>query len=205
MGIVSGSWKPEIWKATLAHHGRIAHVCAEFAIAQDDEAIFPYDGNPFSAFEISFVLAAFCIRRLSEKRLLTDALDEKKWSFTSYPATDKVRRPFASQSGNAFYRGYQFDKQSTNTLTLKEFGHEVIHSSNLGIVTESEGPPIGIVVASDHRLIKRLIHIDLNRWSEMCRAVIDDHVYFASDNWDPDSGAITAKREGFETLERRSE
>ena len=205
MGIASGDWNPEIWKLTLAHHGRIAHVCVEFAICRHDEATFPYDGDPFSTFEISFVLAAFCIRRLSEKRLLTDALNEKKWSITSYPATEMVRKPFASRSSNDFYRGYEFVKRGTHTLTLKELGHEVIHSSNLGIVTEADSLPTGIVVASDNRLTKRLPHIGLEQWAEICRAVLDDRVHYSSDGWNPETGAVTATRDGHSRLGPRPE
>lgn len=196
MGIAVGRWDSRLWKETLAHHGRIARVCAEFAIAQDDEATFPYDGDLFGAFETSFVLAAFCIRRLSEKRLLTDALNEKKWGVGMYPSSEAIRQPYVGHSSNGFYRGYKFDKRGTHTLTLKELGHEIIHSSNLGIVTEEDELPIGIVVASDNRLSKRVLHISLDQWTEVCFAVLDDRVYSESDQWNPETGEITATREG---------
>lgn len=202
MGIAVGRWAAEPWKDMLAHHGRIAHVCAEFAIAQDDEATFPYSGELFSVFESSFVMAAFAIRRLSEKRLLTDRLNGQKWSVTSYPATAEVRPPLPSSTSNGFYHGYRFDKLGSHTLTLKEFGHEVIHSSNLGIVTEPEGPPCGILVASDFRLGHRVLHITLKQWETMCRSVLDDRVYVTGDRWDPDTGAVTAERLGREDLGR---
>lgn len=194
MGIVSGHWSAEALKDLLSHHGRIVHTCVQFAIAQDDEAIFPYDGDLFSTFETSFVLAAFAIRRLVEKRLVTDSLNNRKWSVTMYPSKPDVRPPLPGSTSNGFYRGYLFDKKGSHTLSLKELGHEVIHSSNLGIVTEPEELPLGIVVASDHRLTRRILHLTLEQWSSMCRAVLDDRIALATDEWNPKTGAVTAKR-----------
>ena len=196
MGIASGTWDAGPWRDSLSHYGRIVHVCVEFAIAQNEDQIFPYDGDFFGVFERSFVIAAFSIRRLAEKRLLTDSLNERKWSVTSYPASDKVRPPLPGSTSNEFYRGYRFDKRSADDLTLKEFGNEVIHSSNLGIVTEPEGVSCGIVVASDHRLSRRLLHVTVDDWATMCSAVLEDRVYIASDDWDPITGKTTAKRLG---------
>jgi hypothetical protein len=194
MGIVSGRWTPEHWKHLLRHHGRIVHACVQFAIAQDHEAIFPYEGDPFGTFEASLVLAAFSIRRLSEKRLLTDSLNETMWSVTMYPSKPEVRPPLPGSTSNAFYQSYQMDKQGRHTLKLRDLGNEIIHSSNLGIVTEPEGLPLGIVVASDNRLARRILHLSLDQWGAMCRAVLDDRVYIASDEWNPDTGETTARR-----------
>lgn len=195
MGIAVGQWEAEPWKQSLREHGRASQVVAEFLAHDHEDATFPYDGNPFSVFERSFVLAGFCMRRLAEKRLLTDRLNEKRFSFRCFPAvSENFRPPLPGKTSNMFYQNYRFDAAETAPLTIRDFGNEVVHSSHVGVVTEPELLPIGIVVASDWRLSKRLLHLTLFEWADLCGSVLSDRVALFTDEWDPKTGEIKALR-----------
>jgi hypothetical protein len=195
MGIAVGRWEAEPWKQTLREHGRAAQVVAEFLTHDFDDSTFPYDGNPFSVFEQNFVLACFCMRRLAEKLLLTDRLNERMFSFRCFPAVkENFRPPLPSSTSNMFYQNYRFDTPETASLTIRDFGNEVVHSSHVGVVTEPELLPVGIVVASDWRLSKRLLHLTFNEWADLCGTVLADRVVVASDQRDPETGQTKAFR-----------
>lgn len=195
MGIAVGTWEAGPWKQTLREHARAAQVVAEFLSHDFDQSTFPYDGNPFSVFERNFVLACFCMRRLAEKRLLTDRLNEKNVTFTCFPAvTENFRHPLPSSTSNSFYRNYRFDAPDTASLTIRDFGNEVVHSSHVGVVTEPDLVPVGIVVASDWRLSKRLLHLTLTEWADLCGTVLADRVVVASDERDPETGQTKTLR-----------
>ena len=188
MGIAVGKWEAAPWKQTLREHSRAAQVVAEFLTRDFDESTFPYDGNPFSVLERNFVLAGFCMRRLAEKLLLTDRLNEQAFSFRCFPAvSDNFRPPLPSSTSNMFYENYRFDTPGTASLTIRDFGNEVVHSSHIGVVTEPELLPVGIVVASDWRLSKRLLHLTFHEWADLCGTVLADRVVVASDDWDPET------------------
>lgn len=206
MGIAVGHWEAGPWKRSLREHWRVAQVVAEFLAHDHEDGTFPYDGNPFSVFEQSYVLAGFCMRRLAEKRLLTDRLNEKLISFRCFPAvSEDFRPPLPGKTSNMFYQSYRFDAPETVSLTIREFGNEVVHSSHVGVVTEPELLPVGIVVASDLRLSKRLLHLTFAEWADLCGSVLADHVALSSDEWDPETGETKALRLSRADLnERRS-
>lgn len=204
MGIAVGTWEAEPWKQSLREHGRVAQVVAEFLAHDHEDATFPYDGSPFSVFEHSFVMAGFCMRRLAEKRLLTDRLNTKLHSFRCFPAVSKYfRPPLPGKTSNMFYRNYCFEELETASLTVRDFGNEVIHSSHVGVVTEPELLPVGIVVASDWRLSKRLLHLTFTEWADLCGDVLADRVALFSDEWDPETGETKALRLSRADLEER--
>ena len=195
MGIAVGTWEAGPWKETLREHARAAQVVAEFLTHGFDNSTSPYDGNPFSVFERNFVLACFCMRRLSEKRLLTDRLNRKTLPFRCFPAVaENFRPPLLSSTSNRFYQNYRFDIAGEVSLTVRDFGNEVVHCSHVGVVTDPELLPAGIVVASDLRLTSRLIHLTLGEWAELCQTVLADRVVVQSDEWDPQTGKVMARR-----------
>jgi hypothetical protein len=197
MGIAVGRWEAEPWKECLRKHGRASQVVAEYMTYHFDDSTFPYDGNPFSVFEQNFVMAGFCMRRLAEKRLLTDRLNEKLFTFRCFPAiTENFRSPLPASTSNMFFQNYCFNNPDTVSLNLRDFGNEIVHSSHVGIVTETDDDllPIGIVVASDWRLSKRLLHITFNEWADLCGTVLGDRIVVTSDEWDPDTGQTKALR-----------
>ena len=189
MGVAVGKWEAGPWKASLREHWRVAQVVAEFLAHDHEDSTFPYVGNPFAVFEQSFVLAGFCMRRLAEKHLLTDRLNEKLVSFRCFPAVDEnFRPPLPGSTSNMFYQNYRFDAPETAPLTIRDFGNEVVHSSHVGVVTEPEMLPVGIVVASDWRLYKRLLHLTFTEWADLCGSVLADRVALASDEWNHETG-----------------
>ncbi len=195
MGIAVGTWEAGPWKQSLREHARAAQVVAEILSHDFDDATFPYDGNPFPVFERNFVLACFCMRRLAEKRLLTDRLNEKAVPFRCFPAVaENFRPPLPSLTSNMFYQNYRFDAPEAFSLTIRDFGNEVVHSSHIGVVTEPDLLPVGIVVASDWRLSKRLLHLTLIEWADLCQTVLADRVGLTSDEWNPETGQTKALR-----------
>lgn len=134
---------------------------------------------------------------MSEKRLLTDRLDGMTFKFRCYPAkSEGFRPPTPGYTSNQFYWNYNFNQEQSVELNLRSFASEVIHSSQLGVADGDEGPPLGVVVASDWNLKHRLLHFTLDEWVELCAIIQRDRVAASEDRWDPDTGKVFGKRLG---------
>jgi hypothetical protein len=53
----------------------------------------------------------------------------------------------------------------------------------------------GLLIASDWRLKDRLLHFTIEEFSSLMRRALDDFVRFESDQWDPETGKVSATRE----------
>lgn len=190
-----GDWDAHGWKRIIAKSGRLAHFAAEFLIKEPEIAVYPSEIAPFADFEMHFVLTCFAIRRLAEKRLISDDLQERKFPFKTYPAIkEEFRKPFLRSSSNHFYSNYESNNLESLKISVRQFANEVIHSSHLGLSDGDEWFEPGILVASDYNLGRRLILIPLDDWANICVTVRDDVIAAFQDTLDPNTGEITAKR-----------
>jgi|SRR5271166_564988 len=127
------SWKNELstqFKRALAH-------CQE--ILDED-----FDGqhNPHDVLERALVLAAFCVRRLVEKRLVTDDFAKTQIALRTFEAIQdqEFRLPFHSQSGGNFFNNYDYEIPVMRSFTTKELADEIIHSSQLMVISAGVRP-----------------------------------------------------------------
>ena len=192
MPISYGPWQSYPWKNELAlQSARVAIHSAE--MLSDD---FNREHSPMDMLDRAIVLAAFMMRRLFEKRLVTDKLANEKVSVRTFQTShsEEFRHPFISHSGGRPFRNYRFEKASTKHLKINDVANEIIHASQLMFVHEEETIPTGLLIASDWYQKDRLLHFTIEEFSAMVRRVLDDCVTLASDHRDWENGKVRACR-----------
>lgn len=194
MPLSSTHWQAYAWKNELA-------LQAELAIAHGREVVdedFRGSHSPLDMLERAIVLAGFCVRRLIEKKLVTDAFAESKRTVLSFPARtgEAFKQPFRSASGGTAYRNYDFDAPAIIEMTAGDLANELIHSSQLMVIDGEEFAEDGFLIASDWHLKKRVLHISFNDFTAFAASVLEDRVCLTRDQWDPETGKISHERLG---------
>jgi hypothetical protein len=193
MAISYSPWQSYPWKNELALQSeRVAIHYAE--VLSDD---FDGEHSPMDMLDRAIVLAAFAMRRMFEKRLVTDKLASEKISirtFQSLPSRE-FRLPYIGYSGGHARLNYSLEKASAKRLKINDVANEIIHSSQLMFVNDEETIPTGMLIASDLRLKDRLLHFTIKEFSAIVKRVLDDWVMAATDRWDWKTGEVYAKRE----------
>jgi len=184
-------WESYPWKNELAE--QLRRLERHFAEALDDE----YDGehSPPHMLERAVVLAAFAIRRMVEKRLLTDRLTAATVRIRCYPATDGLRRPFHGSSGGHIFESYDFEAPGGVGLQIVQIANEIIHSSQMLVLNGAGVLEDGLLIASDYGLKSRLLHITMKEFRDYAELVLNDHVRLSADGWDHETGKVSASRE----------
>lgn len=194
MPISSTWWQDYPWKNELA-------LQTERAIAHGREVINEERSgshSPLDMLERAIVLAGFCIRRLIEKKLVTDAFAETKLAVRSFPARSDgaFRPPYSGSSGGTAFRNYDFRAPVILKMTAGELANEIIHSSQLMVLDGEEFAADGFLIASDWHLKKRVLHMSFDEFSAFAGSVLDDRVLATTDSWDPETGKVTHERLG---------
>ena len=130
MPISYGQWQSYPWKNELAMQSQ--RVAIHFAEMLRDD--FDGEHSPLDMLDRAIVLSAFAMRRMFEKRLVTDKLASEKISTRTFPALAFERVPTAptrSYSGGWAFENYSFETVSTKLLTISDVANEIIHSSQL--------------------------------------------------------------------------
>lgn len=175
----SDRWQVYTWKNELQTQANRSLM--HFAEYLNDA----YDGtsNPFHMFERSFILCGFIIRRMSETRLITDALRDKKIHIRCFNRRKdaEVADSWRGYTGPRTLEGYAFEKPQKATLSVQEFGDEVLHASQLAIAYGFRKFADGILLASDKRYKKRLLHITPEEFKKVVELVLHDQIKFLAD------------------------
>ena len=191
MPISSTHWVAYPWKNEISLQMERVTLHLSEVLNEDYEG----EHSPLDRLERALVIAAFSIRRMIEKRLVTDVLANRTFPVRSFPAeADDFRRPFHGQTGGETYSNYDFENAEILSLTIKRLADEVIHSSQLMVVGGDEPVPNGLLIASDYHLGRRVLHLTIEEFTKIAEAVLLDQVRMASDRWDPDTGHVSAER-----------
>jgi hypothetical protein len=114
MPILSGSWESYPWKNELARQSEQAAIHYAEMLSDD----FDGEHSPMDMLDRAIVLAAFSMRRMFEKRLVTDKLASEKISIRTFQRlhSEKFRYPYISSSGGRAFQNYSFETASTKCL-----------------------------------------------------------------------------------------
>jgi hypothetical protein len=191
--ITYGEWESYIWKRELESQIRHASIYYDELILDLD---FMYH-NPLHALEHSIILAAFSIRRMIEKRLLTDKLSKKMFPVNVYYTKDpkEFRKPYYGHSGASVYHNYDLEILSVEQLKIADIVNEIIHASQFMFANKDEKIPPGLLIASDWNMKNRLLHFTFQEIDFITKEIIKDKVKSKFDSWDPETGKVTATRE----------
>ena len=167
-------------------------------IAHFSEAISDADvpHNPFHMLDRALMLSAFAIRRMVEKRLITDQLADAKIAVRTFLSRNDggFRQPYIGEAGGDIHTNYSIERPESKDLKIGEFANEIIHASQLMIVQDEDGVEDGLAMASDWHLKNRLLHVTPNEFSKVVDLVLNDFVRMQSEAWDPETGKVTATR-----------
>jgi len=186
-------WESYIWKNELATQSD--RVAVHFAEAiSDDESL---KHNPYHMLDRAIVLSGFAIRRMVEKRLVTDRLAAEEISVRIFPARHdgEFRHPYVGYAGESAFRNYDLERPLSQGLKIGDVANEIIHASQIMVSHGEESVQDGLLIASDWRLKDRLLHFTIDELSSLVRHVLDDFVRFESEQWDPETGKVSATRE----------
>jgi hypothetical protein len=187
-----GPWQSYPWKNELALQSE--RVAIHYAEMLSDD----FDGqhSPMDMLDRAIVLAAFAMRRMFEKRLVTDGLASEKISIRTFPSlrSKEFRQPYIGYSGGQAFRNYSW-KACTKRLNISNVANEIIHASQLMLAYDDEIIPTGLLIASDLHLKDRLLHFTIEEFSAMVKRVLDDRVTSATERWDWETGKVCARRE----------
>ena len=184
-------WESYTWKNELCLHAERVELHLNEAL----NAEFAGQHNPMHMLERALVLSAFCIRRMVEKRLVTDALVTSRIPVRTYLSSSSYRSPFIGSSGTSYtvFENYSLQTPVLENLKVGEIANEIIHSSQL-LVFDGAGlePKSGLFVASDYRMKERLLHLEGDEYRSWVDSVLNDKIGVSSDSWDPETGEVFA-------------
>jgi hypothetical protein len=184
-------WQSYPWKNEL-------ELQADRAVQHGAEVLdddFRGDHAPHAMLERAMVLAAFCVRRMIEKKLVTDTFAAEARNIRAFPALSgsNFRPPYHGTSGGQIFRSYSFAEPQSLPLRPAEVANEIIHSSQL-MVVGGESVADGFLIASDRNLSRRLLHLSFAEFREYAQSVLDNRVFYSADAWDPETGKVTSTR-----------
>jgi len=145
----------------------------------------------------AIVLAGFTIRRMFEKKLVTDKLAQEEMLFRTFPSkrSRRFRTPYVGHTGGWAFQNYNFKKTQTKRLRIGDLANEIIHASQLMFVKDEDAIKTGLLIASDWHLRDRVLHLTIEEFTNAASRVLEDEVNFTSDRWNPETGKVDAIRE----------
>jgi hypothetical protein len=191
MTITFSDWAAYPWKNELKLQAD--RVVLHLVETLDDE--FQGETSPLDMLERAIALAGFAIRRLIEKRLVTDRFAAATMAVRSYLAVPAdFRPPFLGRSGGRTYDNYDFRQPAILKMKPGDLANEIIHSSQLMVIGKDPNVSDGLLLASDWHQAKRVLHLTAIEFAAYVQAVLDDEVAVKSDTLDPVAGTVQAFR-----------
>ncbi|NIP76725.1 MAG: hypothetical protein GTN90_12415, partial [Xanthomonadales bacterium] len=156
------------------------------------------DHNPHHMLERAFSLAAFCMRRLLERNLVTDRFRNTQLEMFEIQRTPGAwpdqRDPFICSTGGEIYSNFDMKKRTLTKWKPKMVADKFVHARYIAVHSGSIYLPDGLLVASDYQSKNSLFHMTAEEYDKLVRSFLDDRVRLESDWIDIETGKIHAKR-----------
>ncbi len=198
LGSVSSSrWQSYTWKNELAEQKRRIGLHLEEVFAEAETK-----HNPYHMLERAVGVAAVCMRRLIECRLVTDRFRESKLEVHEVPARADVewRETFLSETAGAVFDNYDVRVRKIERRTPKVIADKMLHARVIGVLSSSAYLPDGLLIASDTQSKINLFHFTPAEIAVIFDAFLTDQVQLSTDTYaDGDVDGPTraiARREG---------
>lgn len=174
LGQVSSSeWQSYTWKNELAEQSRriITHLGEALAEVETDY-------NPYHMLERAVGLAAICMRRLIECRLVTDRFCATQLEVHEIVRKKDVewREPFLSCTARGIFNNYDMRVRQLGRNTPKTISDKMLHARIIGVLSGSAYLPDGLLVASDTQSKKQLFHFTPSEIIGIFDAFLEDEV-----------------------------
>jgi hypothetical protein len=178
--VASSSWQAYTWKNELNEQNRRIAQLLEDALT--DAAT---EHNPYHMLERAIGVAAICMRRLIECRLVTDLFRESKLEVheVSVKANVNWREPFVTETVGDVFNNYDLTSRRSKGRTPEMISNKMLHARVIGVLSASEYLPNGLLIASDTQRKNHLFHFMPSEISNVFEAFLKDEVRHAEDGY----------------------
>lgn len=195
LGSVSSSeWQSYTWKNELAEqrHRIILHLGEALAEADTEH-------NPYHMLERAVGVAAVCMRRLIECRLVTDRFRETALEVHEIDVKRDVewREPFVSRTASEIFNNYDMTERRLEKRTPKVISDKMLHARVIGVLSGSAYLPDGLLIASDTQSKTLLFHFSLPEVVGIFDAFLEDEVRQTYDGYMDKDGQLSGTRKVF--------
>lgn len=194
--VSSADWQSYTWKNELAEQKlRIGQHLAE-ALAETDT-----EHNPHHMLERVIGVAAVCMRRLIECRLVTDRFRETPLEVHEILAKQdsEWREPFVSRTASEIFNNYDLKVRRLERRTPKIISDKMLHARVIGVLSGSAHLPDGLLIASDTQSKTQLFHFTPAEVTAIFDAFLIDQVRYATDGYLGKDGNVRGTRKVFAT------
>jgi hypothetical protein len=181
LGCVSSSdWQSYTWKNELFEQRRrvVQHLDEVFADADTEH-------NPLHMLERAIGVAAICMRRLIECRLVTDRFRESELDIHEISVKTDVewREPFISRTASEIFNNYDMKARYLQRRTPKVISDKMLHARVIAVLSASAYLPDGLLIASDTQSRRSLFHFTPTEIAAVLDAFLKDEVHFMQDGF----------------------
>lgn len=194
----SSEWQAYTWKNELAEQKRRIDLHLVEVLTDADT-----EHNPYHMLERAVGVAAICMRRLIECRLVTDRFRDQALEVHEVhtKADADWRKPFLSRTGSEIFNNYDLTARFPEKRIPKVISDKMLHARVIGVLTGNTYMPDGLLIASDTQSKTQLFHFTPPEISSIFDAFLDDRVRISSDGYLDKDGNIEGTRKVFATRE----
>ncbi|MGK6313668.1 hypothetical protein [Neorhizobium sp. DT-125] len=189
--VASADWQSYTWKNELVEQKRriVQHLAEALAEADTEH-------NPYHMLERAIGIAAVCMRRLIECRLVTDRFRETPLEVHEIHAKEDAdwREPFVSRTASEVFNNYDLTARYPERRTPKVISDKMLHARVIGVLSGSAYLPDGLLVASDTQSKTQLFHFTPPEIASIFDAFLDDQIRYAADGYLDKDGNMQGKR-----------
>ena len=193
-GISSSEWQSYTWKNELAEQRRriVLHLGEALTDADTEQ-------NPYHMLERAVGIAAVCMRRLIECRLVTDRFRATVLEVHEIAVKKDVewREPFVSRTASEIFNNYNMTSRRLEKRTPKMISDKMLHARVIGVLSGSAYLPDGLLIASDTQSKTQLFHFSPPEIARIFDAFLEDEVRRTSDGYMDGEGKVSGTRKVF--------
>jgi hypothetical protein len=184
----SSEWQSYTWKNELLEQRDRIQVHLREAL---DDANTEH--NPYHMMERAVGVAALCMRRLIECRLVTDLFRETSLSVHEIDVKEntKWREPFVSRTASDIFNNYNMTARRHKKQTPKTISDKMLHARVIAVISGSIYLPDGLLIALDTQSKRKLFHFSPPEISKIFNAFLEDEVKQTKDGYMDENGNIS--------------
>ncbi|WP_117191413.1 hypothetical protein [Rhizobium terrae] len=197
LGSVSSSeWQAYTWKNELAEQKRRIGLHLDEALTDAET-----EHNPYHMLERAIGVAAVCMRRLIECRLVTDRFRDKALEVHEVLAKADAdwREPFVSRTASEIFNNYDLTARHAERRIPKVISDKMLHARVIGVLSGNAFMPDGLLIASDTQSKTQLFHFTRPEIASIFDAFLDDEVRSSTDGYLDKDGDFKGTRKVFAT------
>jgi hypothetical protein len=196
--VTSSDWQSYTWKNELAEQKQRIGLSLSEALAEADT-----EHNPIHMLEREIGVASVCMRRLIERRLVTDRFRDSQLEVHEIHARADAewREPFVSRMASEIFNNYDLKSRYPKRRTPKVISDKLLHARVIGVLSGSVYLPDGLLIASDTQSKTHLFHFTPSEIAAVFDAFLNDEVRYSSDGYLDEDGTVQGTRKVFAVRE----